>query len=158
MRATVWLLLLLSTAQAFAKEAPPVADDLALEARVIALSSELRCLVCQNQTIADSHAELAIDLRNQVREQMRAGKSDDAIRAYMAARYGDFVLYNPPVKPTTVLLWAGPFALLLAGFAGLMFYLRHRRARTKPVAMSEEDSARARSLLSDKDDKDGPNA
>jgi cytochrome c-type biogenesis protein CcmH len=148
-------LMLLVCGAVMAKEAPNVAADPALEVRVIALSSELRCLVCQNQTIADSHAELAIDLRNQVREQMRAGKSDDEIRAYMVARYGDFVLYNPPVKATTALLWVGPFALLVLGFIGLAVYVRRRRGRAEVKDLSEEDRSRARSLLSE---ESGPSA
>jgi cytochrome c-type biogenesis protein CcmH len=148
MRSVIGNVLLLFAMVAVAKEAPPVADDLALEKRVIALASELRCLVCQNQTIADSHAELAIDLKNQVREQMRAGKSDDEIRAYMVARYGDFVLYNPPVKPTTMLLWVGPFALLSLGLIGLLFYLRSRRGRTKTRELTEDQRSQASVLLS----------
>src|SRR5215210_3027908 len=98
-----------------AKEAQPTASDQALEERVTKLSKELRCLVCQNETLADSRADLAVDLRNQVREQMRAGKTDKEIIAYLTERYGKFILYNPPVDPTTYLLWFGPFALLLAG-------------------------------------------
>ena len=109
------------------KEAAPLADDPVLEQRLMNLATELRCLVCQNQSLADSHADLAIDLRNQVREQMKAGKTDDQIRAWLTQRYGDFVLYRPPVKSTTALLWFGPFLLLLAGLAGLGLYLRRRR-------------------------------
>jgi cytochrome c-type biogenesis protein CcmH len=111
-----------------ATEAPTVAADPVLEARVIQLTSELRCLVCQNQTIADSHAELAVDLRNQVREMLRQGQSNEQILAYMTARYGDFVLYRPPLKESTALLWFGPAALLAGGLAMLVFVLR-RRAR-----------------------------
>ncbi|HZP92893.1 MAG TPA: cytochrome c-type biogenesis protein [Burkholderiales bacterium] len=132
---------------AIAAEAPPAADDPALEKRVVQLTSELRCLVCQNQSLADSHADLAIDLRNQIREMMRAGKSDAEIRDYMVQRYGDFVLYRPPLKATTVLLWAGPFALLLAGFVGLVAYLRRRRARAEGPELSAEERARAQALL-----------
>jgi cytochrome c-type biogenesis protein CcmH/NrfF len=102
------LLVLLGAFQVHAADAPDVAADPALEMRVNALSAELRCLVCQNQTIADSHAELAIDLKNQVREQLSAGRSERQVIDYMTQRYGDFVLYRPPLKATTVLLWAGP--------------------------------------------------
>jgi cytochrome c-type biogenesis protein CcmH len=148
MRQVAWcLMVLVCLVSVQAKEAPNVAEDPKLEARVIALSSELRCLVCQNQTIADSHAELAIDLKNQVREQMREGKSDDEIRAYMVARYGDFVLYSPPVKPTTMLLWIGPFALLALGAVGMLFYVRRRRARPAATDMSETERERAHALL-----------
>ena len=103
------------------------AVDGVLEKRMMHLAEEFRCLVCQNQTIADSHADLAIDLKNQVRDQLRQGRTDDQIRAYMVERYGDFVLYRPPVKGTTVLLWFGPVAMVLAGLAGLALYLRQRR-------------------------------
>ena len=105
------------------------ADDAALAAldtRVQAISAELRCLVCQNQTIADSHAGLAIDLRRQVREMLQAGKSESEIIAYMTARYGDFVLYRPPVKTSTALLWFGPTVLLVAGVVVLVTVLRRR--------------------------------
>ncbi|KPK05774.1 MAG: hypothetical protein AMJ64_10815 [Betaproteobacteria bacterium SG8_39] len=125
------------------REAPPIAEDPALEARVMHLSTELRCLVCQNQTLADSNAELAIDLRNQVREQIKAGRSDEQIIDYLTARYGDFVLYRPPVKTTTVLLWAGPFVLLLAGLAGLVLTLR-RRARAQAAERAGGVDAAAR--------------
>jgi cytochrome c-type biogenesis protein CcmH/NrfF len=100
-----------------AAEAQPLADDSALEARVDALSAQLRCLVCQNQSLADSHAPLAIDLKNQVREQLLAGGSEAQVIAYMTQRYGDFVLYKPPLQPTTWLLWAGPFLLAVGGLA-----------------------------------------
>jgi cytochrome c-type biogenesis protein CcmH len=118
-------------------EAAPAADDPALEARVLAITEELRCLVCQNQTIADSHADLAVDLRNQVREMLRRGESRDQIIAYMTARYGDFVLYRPPLKPATLLLWFGPGLLLVGGLATLVIVLR-RRARL-PVDNFEPD-------------------
>src|SRR6185503_5684068 len=98
-----------------AKEAQPSAADPVLEERVMKLSRELRCLVCQNETLADSRADLAEDLRNQIREQMKAGKSDKEIITYLTARYGKFILYNPPIDPTTYFLWFGPFILLLAG-------------------------------------------
>src|SRR6185295_12159465 len=98
------LLLLMLYGIGLAREAPSAADDPALENRVMRLTAELRCLVCQNQSLADSHADLAIDLKNQVRSQMREGKSDAEIREYMVARYGDFVLYRPPLKPATALL------------------------------------------------------
>ena len=109
-----------------AKEAAPASDDPVLEARVLRLAAELRCLVCQNQTIADSHADLAQDLRNQVRDMLRQGKSEAEILAYMVQRYGDFVLYRPPVKPVTTLLWFGPAVLLIGGVIVLMLVLRRR--------------------------------
>lgn len=112
---------------AFAAEAKPVSDDPALELRVQRLANELRCLVCQNQTIADSHAPLAVDLRNQVREQLREGKSEEEILSYMEQRYGDFVRYRPAVKLQTLALWAGPFLLLAGGLFALIRHLRRRR-------------------------------
>jgi cytochrome c-type biogenesis protein CcmH len=107
-------------------EAPPAVADPALEARVLKIAAELRCLVCQNQTIADSNAGLAVDLRNQVREMLRQGQSADQIRDYMTARYGDFVLYRPPVKSTTALLWYGPAALLVLALIALILIIRWR--------------------------------
>jgi cytochrome c-type biogenesis protein CcmH len=130
-----------------AKEAPPAVPDPALEKRTMALAEELRCLVCQNQTIADSHAELAIDLKNQIREKLKAGMSEDQILEFMVARYGDFVLYRPPVKATTVPLWFGPFALLFAGLAGLFYYLLRRRRSAAPQPLNEAEQARVQALL-----------
>jgi cytochrome c-type biogenesis protein CcmH len=117
---------LAGTAVAQPNEAPLTAADPVLEARVMKLAAELRCLVCQNQTIADSHADLAIDLRNQVREMLKKGQTDAQVIDYMTARYGDFVLYRPPVKSTTALLWFGPAVLLVGGLAVLITVLRRR--------------------------------
>jgi cytochrome c-type biogenesis protein CcmH len=137
---------------AWAGEAKPAADDPALEERVTALAVELRCLVCQNQTLADSHAPLAVDLRNQIREKMRQGASERDIVDYMVSRYGDFVLYRPPLKPSTVLLWAGPALLLIAGFAVLFFRLSRRRAEPD-AALSADERARADALLENRDEE-----
>ncbi len=145
-RVTAVLLMVLAL-PAYANEAAPAAEDPALEQRVMRLTSELRCLVCQNQSLADSHADLAIDLRNQVRSQMQAGRSDAEIREFMVARYGDFVLYRPPLKSTTALLWAGPFVLLAGGGLALGFYLRRRRVRLSESALTPEQIARAQALL-----------
>jgi cytochrome c-type biogenesis protein CcmH len=109
-------------------EAPLASADPALEARVMDLSAELRCLVCQNQTIADSHAELAVDLRNQVRDMLRQGQTEAQVLDYMTARYGDFVLYRPPLKGSTALLWFGP-GLLLVGGVGTLWWILYRRSR-----------------------------
>ena len=122
--AALWL----PSGASHAAEAPDAAADPALEARVMAVAAELRCLVCQNQTIADSHAALAIDLRNQVREQLQRGDSPQQVIDYMTARYGDFVRYRPPLKASTALLWFGPAVLMAAGLALLVLTLR-RRAR-----------------------------
>ena len=116
-----------------------------LDKRVNELAVELRCLVCQNQTLADSNAPLAVDLRNQIREQLKAGKSEQDVVDFMVARYGDFVLYRPPLKATTVALWAGPFAILIFGA-----WLLIRRIRRRPAAepeLSEAERARAAKLL-----------
>ena len=131
---------------ALAGEAVPAAADPALEERVIALASELRCLVCQNQTLADSHAPLAVDLRDQIREKMRQGASERDIVDYMVSRYGDFVLYRPPFKATTVLLWAGPILLMIAGLVALFLRLARRRAEPK-TELSGDERARAATLL-----------
>src|SRR5262249_13477550 len=109
-----------------ARDAQP-AEDPQLEQRLQNLTQQLRCLVCRNETLADSQADLAADLRRQIREQMKTGKSDQEIIAFLTQRYGDFVLYKPPVKSTTYLLWFGPFALLLMGVAVLYRYLKQRR-------------------------------
>ena len=119
-------LLVMAALSASAKDAPLVSAEPQLEKRVMAVAVELRCLVCQNQTIADSNAGLAVDLRNQTREMLRAGKSEREVLDYMTARYGDFVLYRPPVKPTTALLWFGPPLLLFAGLLTLWLVLRRR--------------------------------
>jgi cytochrome c-type biogenesis protein CcmH len=119
------------------KEAVPVATDRVLEARVMELSAELRCLVCQNQTIADSHADLAVDLRNQIRTMLAKGQSKDEVRDYMTQRYGDFVLYKPPFKPTTALLWVGPPLLMLVALVALFMTLRARQ-RARPEAFDPD--------------------
>ena len=125
--------------------APVFSRDPNLEKRVTSLAHEMRCLVCQNQTIADSNAPLAIDLRNQIREQLQAGKSEQDVIDFMVARYGDFVLYRPPLKASTVLLWAGPFLFLVLGL-GLLIRRVTRRAAPAPQ-LSEADRARAAKLL-----------
>src|SRR5438034_2161668 len=130
-----------------AKEAQPEAGDPELEKRVMKLSQELRCLVCQNETLADSRADLAEDLRRQIREQMKAGKSDQEILAFLTQRYGDFVLYNPPVKSTTYLLWFGPFVLLIAGAGVLYGYLKRRRELIDDKPLTADERKRAEEIL-----------
>ena len=155
LRALFLAFFFLSTA-AFASvtnEAALAADPVA-EKRLQALSEELRCLVCQNQTIADSNAELAQDLRREVRSMIRDGKSDKEIVDFMVARYGDFVLYRPPLKGVTLLLWGGPLLLLLVGLFALGRYLRRRAGRLADEApLSAADSRRAEALLKDIDPK-----
>ena len=146
LRLLALLLLAIATAAAPAKEAAPAAQDPVLEKRVMTLAEELRCLVCQNQTLADSNAPLAEDLRNQIRERMREGNSDAQVVEYLVARYGDFVLYRPPLKATTVLLWFGPLLLLAAGFAVLLGRLLRRRSM-EVAEMTAADRKRAAELL-----------
>jgi cytochrome c-type biogenesis protein CcmH len=143
-----FLILLVGLAgSVWAKEAQPSAADPVLEERVMKLSKELRCLVCQNETLADSRADLAEDLRAQIREQMKAGNSDKQIVAYLTERYGKFILYNPPVDPTTYLLWFGPFILLIAGLAVLFRYLKQRRELIVEQPLSVDERQRAELLL-----------
>lgn len=144
------LVLALVAQLAPAKDAAPLADDPVAEKRLVKLSEELRCLVCQNQNIADSNAELAQDLRREIRGMIQAGKSDQDIIAFMVARYGDFVLYRPPLKATTVILWAGPLLLMLFGLAALVRYLRQRNNRvTDDAPLSAAEAQRADALLGD---------
>jgi cytochrome c-type biogenesis protein CcmH len=145
-RTPALLLAALLAAPRAAKEAAPAAADPVLEKRVTALAEELRCLVCQNQTLAESNAPLAEDLRNQLREKMREGKSDREVVDFLVERYGDFVLYRPPLKATTVLLWFGPLLLLAAGFAVLLRRVRARRAVVES-GVSDADRKRAAELL-----------
>jgi cytochrome c-type biogenesis protein CcmH len=140
------LALLVAAAGVAAKEAAPAAQDPVLEQRMMALAEELRCLVCQNQTLADSNAPLAEDLRNQIREQLRKGSSDRQVVDYLVARYGDFVLYRPPLKAATLLLWFGPLLLLAIGFAVLFRRLLLRR-KANEIDISAADRARAGALL-----------
>ena len=138
---------------AWASEAKDLAADPVVEKRMVALAENLRCLVCQNESLASSHAELAEDLRREVREQIRAGKSDKEITDYLVERYGDFVLYEPPMKSYTVLLWFGPFALLLGG-AGMLFYqLRKRRQIVPEAKLTSEAQKRANALLNDEENQ-----
>jgi len=150
------LLVALAPLGAIASEAVPTDLDRVQQKRAVELSENLRCLVCQNQTIADSNAELAQDLRRQVREQIAQGRSDKEIVAFMVQRYGDFVLYNPPVKATTLLLWFGPALLLFAGIAILFRNVRVRRKAAAPAELSVEDHDRAKDLLGEDSGKAPP--
>lgn len=134
---------------AHAGEAKDMAADPVLEKRMIGLAEKLRCLVCQNESLASSRADLAEDLRREVREQMNLHKSDQEIIDYLVSRYGDFVLYDPPVKSYTILLWFGPFALLLIGVGMLIYQLRKRRQTVPETQLSDEAQKRAAALLDD---------
>ena len=146
-RVSILILVLISlSASALAKEARPV-EDPQIEQRMQALTQQLRCLVCQNETLADSHADLAEDLRKEIREQMKAGKSDQEIIAFLTQRYGDIVLYKPPVKATTYLLWFGPFVLLFGGTLLLYRYVKHRREIIQDQPLTSAEHKRAEELL-----------
>ena len=131
-----------------AKEAAPLAEDPLVEKRLIHISEELRCLVCQNESLASSRAELANDLREEVRKLIKQDKSDTQIKDYLVARYGDFVLYKPEVKPLTWVLWFGPFLLLALGVIGMALYLRQRQSeQTASPSLSDADRLKVQALL-----------
>lgn len=134
-------------ASALAQEAAPLAEDPAVEQRLIHIATELRCLVCQNESLAGSQAPLAQDLRREVRGLIKEGKSDDEVKDFLVSRYGDFVLYRPQVKPATYVLWAGPFILLIVGIGVLVNYLRRRNREVVDAPLSEEERRRAEALL-----------
>ena len=147
-----WVLALgltVGTGAALALEATPNAQDPVVEARMIQISEELRCLVCQNESLASSHAELAEDLRQEVRGLIRQHKTDAEIKDFLIARYGDFVLYRPAVKPITWALWFGPFALLVAALAGVALYLRQRQTLVAPSKWTPEELQKAEQVLKD---------
>jgi len=151
MRALLLCCSLLFAGVAMAKEAAPMAADVEVEKRMVAISEELRCLVCQNESLASSHADLAEDLRREVREQMQKGLTDDEIIEYLVSRYGDFVLYDPPMKSYTMLLWFGPFALLIVAVLGLLFQLRKRRETVPEASLTPEAHQRAAALLNEEE-------
>ena len=139
----------------FAREAAPLAQDEAVEKRMVTISEELRCLVCQNESLAASRADLAQDLRREIREQIGQGKSDKEILDFMTGRYGDFVRYRPPLKGTTFLLWFGPFLLLVAGVVALVAVLRRRGKRVAAAELSAEEQQQAEALLKDGEGDNG---
>jgi cytochrome c-type biogenesis protein CcmH len=144
----LWAVVLaLATFSAQANEAAPLAEDPVVEQRLITIAEELRCLVCQNESLAGSRSDLALDLRREIRSLIKQGKSDQEVRDFLVSRYGDFVLYRPPVKPTTWLLWGGPFVLLGGGLLGLFLFLRRRKPAD--AALSPEDQRKADALLND---------
>ncbi|HEX6732895.1 MAG TPA: cytochrome c-type biogenesis protein [Pyrinomonadaceae bacterium] len=140
-------LVTVSTAQP-AQTAQQLAEDPVVEERLTKLSKELRCLQCQNETLAESRAGLAEDLRREIREQIRAGKSDEEIVAFLTQRYGEFILYRPPVRPITYLLWFGPFVLLLLGLFILFRYVRRRRDLISEEPLTKSEKRQAEELLS----------
>ena len=148
-------LIALSLGSVFARDAAPLADDPVTEQRLISISEEMRCLVCQNESLAGSRSDLANDLRREIRILISEGKSDDQIRSFMVERYGDFVLYRPPVKPVTWLLWIGPFVILGIGIAGLLVYLRRRNSSVPNVVLTDADNQKIDALLNASNKKEG---
>ena len=142
---SLWLAL--SSLPLPAKEAAPLAADEATEQRLVDISSELRCLVCQNESLAGSRAELANDLRREIRSQIKAGKTNSEIMEFVVSRYGDFVRYRPPLKGSTLLLWFGPALLLLGALAFLVRYLRRRNQIINDAPLSEDEQRQTDRLL-----------
>ena len=140
----------------YANDAAPLADDPVTERRLISISEEMRCLVCQNESLAGSRSDLANDLRREIRTLIKEGKSDEQIRSFMVERYGDFVLYRPPVKPITWLLWIGPFVILLIGIGFLFSYLRRRNTNVAAKELTAEENQKIDTLLNtlSKNDRD----
>ena len=145
--ALMLLCLLSAAAMAQVQEEERPSDDPVIEQRLAKLSHELRCLQCQNQTLADSPSGLAADMRREIREQMKAGKSDKEVVAFLTERYGQFILYRPQVTPVTYLLWFGPFLLLLAGLALLFRYIKQRRDLIAEKPLTAEERRRAEEIL-----------
>ena len=141
------LLICLLPTFSYAGEAKDLAEDPVLEQRMVKLAENLRCLVCQNESLASSRSDLAKDLRQEVREKMKQGMSDKEIVDFLVSKYGDFVLFDPPMKSYTILLWYGPFALLLIGLVGLVFQLRKRKTAIPETQLSAEQVQRAAALL-----------
>jgi cytochrome c-type biogenesis protein CcmH len=148
MKSLLFTLLIALNAAVWAGEAAPVGEDPAIEQRMVNLATDLRCLVCQNESLAGSHAELAEDLRKEIRVQMKAGKNDKEVIEYLTTRYGDFVLYRPPFKPLTYILWLGP--LLFIGLGGGIWYVTLKKRRAlKDAPVDEKQLAAAAHLLED---------
>jgi cytochrome c-type biogenesis protein CcmH len=147
-----WLAFILAlqcALSSFAAEAPPLAEDPVVEQRLMVISEELRCLVCQNETLAASRSDLANDLRREVRSLIKSGKTDAQIMEFLVSRYGDFVRYRPPVKPTTWMLWFGPFVLLIGGIVVLVRVVRRNQRSSAAPEMDAAQRAKAQSLLQD---------
>jgi cytochrome c-type biogenesis protein CcmH len=149
-----WLAFLLALqlmTPSYAAEATALAEDPVVEQRLITIAEELRCLVCQNESLAGSRAELAMDLRREVRALIKSGKSDSEIKEYLVSRYGDFVLYRPPVKPTTWLLWFGPVLLLIGAIWVLIGIIRRNQLQKDAPVLDDHQRAKAQALLQETD-------
>jgi cytochrome c-type biogenesis protein CcmH len=147
MKHLLMLLICLLPTFSYAGEAKDLAEDPVLEQRMVNLAQNLRCLVCQNESLASSRSDLAKDLRQEVREKMKQGMSDKEITDFLVSKYGDFVLFDPPMKSYTILLWYGPFALLLIGLIGLVIQLRKRKTAIPETQLSAEQAQRAAAML-----------
>ncbi|MGB9093684.1 MAG: cytochrome c-type biogenesis protein [Gallionella sp.] len=143
------ILITLLPSFSWAGQAKDMAEDPVLEQRMVHLAQNLRCLVCQNESLASSRADLAKDLRQEVREKMKQGMTDQQIIDFLVSKYGDFVLFDPPMKRDTILLWYGPFALLLIGLISLVYQLRKRKKAVPEVHLSAEEAQRAAALLNE---------
>jgi len=143
------LLLVSGASLGWAKEATPVMGDAAMQERVMKLSGELRCLVCQGQSLADSHSDFALDMRRKIQSLMEQGMSDAQVKDFLVARYGDFILYRPPLTSTTALVWFGPLILFVLGAGVLLFNIKRRRkvVSSEPPPLSTEEQARVQGLL-----------
>ena len=150
-----FVLLFLISSTGWSKEAVPVAEDPETEKRMLDLTMNLRCLVCQNEPISDSRADFSNDIRRESRQQSKANKTDDEIVQFLVDRYGDFILYDPPIKLTTILLWFGPVLLFVAALGSLFVYLKHRRMQIDEVSLSQDELKEAEALLNE--DKKGKN-
>jgi cytochrome c-type biogenesis protein CcmH len=147
MRYLFLLMICLLPTFSYAGEAKDLAEDPVLEQRMVKLAENLRCLVCQNESLASSRADLAKDLRQEVRDMMKKGMTDQQIIDFLVSKYGDFVLFDPPMKSYTILLWYGPFALLVIGLIGLVIQLRKRKSAIPEPQLSAEQAQRAAALL-----------
>jgi len=147
----ILLLALQCAVGAQANEAAPLAEDPVVEQRLIVIAEELRCLVCQNESLAGSRSDLANDLRREVRTLIKTGKTDAEIREYLVSRYGDFVLYRPPVKPTTWLLWFGPLLLLIGAIWMLITIIKRAQKQNNPPVLDAAQRAKAQALLQETD-------
>ncbi len=136
-----------------AGDARPLAEDELTEKRLVAIASELRCLVCQNESLAGSNAELAVDLRREIRTLISDGRSDAEVLEFMVSRYGDFVRYRPPLKGSTLLLWFGPGVLFIVGLVTLVLYLRRRDRAIRDTPLTADEQRRAEALLHDRDSR-----
>ncbi|MEF8698989.1 MAG: cytochrome c-type biogenesis protein [Candidatus Accumulibacter sp. UW20] len=157
MRTWLMVLLLALTSTAWhglhAGEARPLAEDELTEKRLVAIASELRCLVCQNESLAASNAELAVDLRREIRTLISDGRSDAEVLEFMVSRYGDFVRYRPPLQGSTLLLWFGPGVLFIVGLVTLLFYLARRDRAIRDRPLTADEQRRAEALLQDRDSR-----